>query len=241
MTVTTGGSNPDPGEEGGDPGPATVPVTGVSLNLSELPLATGGTAPLTASVLPTNATNKSLTWKSSDETVATVDKNGNVTAVGPGTCTITVTTAGGGFSASCEVTVKVPIDPPSIVVEIDFSGLGLVDGVLPLKPGEAVDLRIAATPSGTTFTATGLPEGLPLTPEGRLHGSVPAVGTYTVTVTATATAPDGTTRVERFVIEVTEKGVIVTPEGGSGGGCDAGLGALTLFCGAAMVAVKRKR
>ena len=236
VDLTIKGSTPSSGPD--DPDTTTVPVTGVTLNPPTLILATGSTAKLSAIVTPANATNKTVTWKSSDETVATVDKNGNVTAVGPGTCTITVT-SGNGKTDACTVTVSEPVTPPVIVVTIDFSGLNLVDGVLELKPGEPVDLKIDATPEGTKFTAVGLPDGLSLTPEGRLHGSVPSVGTYTVTVTASA--PDGTTRTEKFVVEVTEGGVIVTPEGSSGGGCDTGLSLFGLSLLAAGIAVKRKK
>ena len=225
--------NPTPGGGGGDTG-TTIPVTGVTLNHDTLDMAAGETGTLSAIVTPSNATNKAVTWKSSDESVAVVDKDGNVTAMGPGTCTITAT-SGSGKEDVCTVTVTAPAVPSTIAVELDFSGLGLDGGTLKLKPGDAVDLTIAATPAGTTFTATGLPKGLILTPDGRLHGSVPNVGTYTVTVTATA--PDGTTRVERFVIEVTDEGVIVTPEGSSGGGCDGGFGALALL----VLAAVRKR
>ena len=225
------------GGGGGGGGSTTVPVSGVTLNHAALSLIAGGTEDLNAIVTPSNATNKSVTWKSSDENVATVDRDGIVTAVGPGTCTITAT-SNNGKTDTCTVTVTDPVAPPAIVVTIDFSGLGLVDGVLPLKPDETVDLKVTATPSGTTFTAAGLPDGLTLTADGRLHGSVPAVGTYEVTITATA--PDGTTRAERFVVEVTAEGVIVTPEGGSGGGCGAGFGALALLAALALAPKRRK-
>ena len=83
----------------------TVSVTGVKLNQSELSLFTGGSETLTATVEPSNATNKAVTWKSSDDTIATVT-NGIVTAVKEGTATITVTTDDGGKTATCEVTVN---------------------------------------------------------------------------------------------------------------------------------------
>ena len=86
--------------------PASVPVTGVKLNTETLELFTGNTATLTATVAPENATNPAVIWSSSDNTVATVDNNGNVTAVKAGTATITATAAdGSGCSATCTVTV----------------------------------------------------------------------------------------------------------------------------------------
>ncbi|MDF1572149.1 MAG: Ig-like domain-containing protein [Bacteroidales bacterium] len=83
----------------------TVAVTGVSLDQSTLALEPAGTATLVATVAPAEATDKSVTWSTSDAAVATV-ADGVVTAVADGTCTITVTTTDGGFTATCDVTVE---------------------------------------------------------------------------------------------------------------------------------------
>ncbi len=83
-----------------------VPVSSVSLNNTALSMQAGGTAKLTATVRPSNAANKSVSWKSSDTSVATVSSTGKVTAVSKGTCTITCTTKDGGKKAKCTVTVK---------------------------------------------------------------------------------------------------------------------------------------
>ena len=88
----------------GTEGAEVVAVTGVELDKTEAEVAEKGTVQLTATVTPANATNKTVTWTSSDETVATV-KNGVVTGVKTGEATITVTTADGGFTATCKVTV----------------------------------------------------------------------------------------------------------------------------------------
>ncbi len=86
------------------------PVTDIVLSNSSVNLKTGGTYTLTATVSPSNATNKTLTWKSSNTAVATVDSNGKVTAVGAGSATITATAKdGSGKSASCSVTVTEPM------------------------------------------------------------------------------------------------------------------------------------
>ncbi|MED9780541.1 MAG: Ig-like domain-containing protein, partial [Peptococcaceae bacterium] len=85
--------------------PAPILVTGVTLEPTSLSLFTGDTATLSATVTPENATNKSLTWSSDNEAVATVDQNGTVTAVGAGKTTISVTTEDGGKTATCTVTV----------------------------------------------------------------------------------------------------------------------------------------
>ena len=90
----------------GEPAPADKAVTGVRLDQSTLTLTAGGaTVKLTATVLPANATNKTVIWSSSDSKVATV-ANGTVTPVGAGIATITATTEDGNFSESCTVTVE---------------------------------------------------------------------------------------------------------------------------------------
>ena len=83
-----------------------IPVTGVTLDKDTLALDTGDnkTATLTATVDPNKATDKTVTWDSSDKTVATVE-NGVVTALKHGTTTITVKTVDGGFTDVCVVTV----------------------------------------------------------------------------------------------------------------------------------------
>ena len=82
-----------------------VQVTSIKLNKSKKSLNIGDTFTLTATIKPNDATNKSVTWSSSDTSVATVDENGVVTAVSEGTATITAT-ASNGVEASCTVTVK---------------------------------------------------------------------------------------------------------------------------------------
>ena len=81
-----------------------VPVTGVTLDKETMSLTAGSTGTLTATITPENATNKDLTWTSDKEEVATVS-DGVVSAVAAGTAHITVTTADGGKTATCVVTV----------------------------------------------------------------------------------------------------------------------------------------
>ena len=94
--------------------PATVSVTGVNLNKTSLPLTVGGTETLIATVKPDTATDKSVTWESSDSDVATVE-DGTVTAKGAGEATITVKTVDGGYTATCAVTVEKPYTPPPYI------------------------------------------------------------------------------------------------------------------------------
>lgn len=91
----------------------TYVVRGVSLDRGALTLIEGGTAQLTATVEPIDATNKKVTWSSSAPGVATVDASGNVTAVAEGTATITATTDDGGKTATCTVTVAHAHKPAS--------------------------------------------------------------------------------------------------------------------------------
>ncbi|GHV68219.1 hypothetical protein FACS1894199_15110 [Bacteroidia bacterium] len=84
---------------------STVAVTGVSLNKPSTTIYVGGTETLTPSIAPSNATNQNVTWSSSAPTIASVDNTGEVTAVAAGTATITATTADGGYTANCAVTV----------------------------------------------------------------------------------------------------------------------------------------
>lgn len=83
---------------------ATVAVTGVTVSPTSDSIAVSETLTLTATVAPENATNKAVTWSTSEATVATVE-DGVVTGVSAGTATITVTTVDGNFTDTCEVTV----------------------------------------------------------------------------------------------------------------------------------------
>ena len=83
-----------------------TPVTGVSVTPAQATIRVGNTTTIKAIVTPDDATEKAVTWTSSDDTVATVDSNGVVTGVKVGTATITATTIDGSFAATCEVNVN---------------------------------------------------------------------------------------------------------------------------------------
>jgi len=104
-----GGGGSNAGDNTGGNG-GGVAVTGVTLNQSSLSLTESDTATLTAIVLPSNATNKAVSWSSSNSNIATVS-NGEVTAVSVGTATITVTTSDKGKTANCAVTVTPIVTP----------------------------------------------------------------------------------------------------------------------------------
>lgn len=82
--------------------PVRIPVSGISLDRNDVSLSVGDTTRLVATITPADATDKSVAWTSSNTSVATVDANGIVTAVTPGTCTITAQCS--NFSATCTIT-----------------------------------------------------------------------------------------------------------------------------------------
>lgn len=85
----------------------TVPVAGITLNQSEQTLHVGETLQLMATIQPENATNKEYSWSTSDESIATVDENGLVTAVAEGSASITATADGDEtITATCNITVE---------------------------------------------------------------------------------------------------------------------------------------
>ena len=81
-----------------------IHVTGVTLNKNNLQLEIGSTGTLTPTIAPSDATNKNVSWKSSNSSIASVN-NGVVTAIAAGSVTITVTTEDGGHTATCNITV----------------------------------------------------------------------------------------------------------------------------------------
>ena len=116
---------------------AAVKVESVTLDKDKIELTAGESAALSASVLPVDASNKSVTWSSSDETVVTVDQKGVLAAVAEGTATITVTTADGGKTASCEVTVK----------ELAVEGITIEPAAASLMEGTTLQLTAKVSPA----------------------------------------------------------------------------------------------
>ena len=86
--------------------PTVVEVTGVELDKTEATVKEGDTLQLNATVKPENATNKKVTWASSNNDVATVDSNGKVVAVKAGEAVITVKTEAGDYMAICKLKVE---------------------------------------------------------------------------------------------------------------------------------------
>ena len=152
------------------------PVESVSLDKTSLELTEGDKATLTATVLPENASNKNVSWTSSDEKVATVSASGEVTAVAPGKSAITVTTEDGAKTAKCEVTVKARIIP--------VTGIRLNKKSLLMMPGYKAELTVTITPSNATnknITWNSSDASIVAVNNGELEAN--AEGTATITVT----------------------------------------------------------
>ncbi|MBP5156319.1 MAG: BspA family leucine-rich repeat surface protein [Treponema sp.] len=136
-TPASGGTASTPtGTPASAPAATPVAVTGVSLNKTSASLSVGGTDTLVATVSPANATDPAVTWTSSDTSVATV-ANGVVTAVAAGSATITA--SAGGETASCTVTVLVPMTMKT--------GSGVNAALMALGADAGPDKTFAASPS----------------------------------------------------------------------------------------------
>ena len=117
----------------------SYPVTGIKVSQDTLMLTKKDeTAQLSAEVVPSYADNTRVTWKSSDESVVTVDEKGKVTAVGNGTATITVTSVSGNYTATVAVTVKIPVEIEKISIEAEKETL--------TKIGESTELKVKIEP-----------------------------------------------------------------------------------------------
>ncbi len=91
-----------------------VKATGVTLDKTEITMKKGANKTLVATVLPEDATNKEVTWSSSDKEIAYVNSKGKVSAYKAGEATITCKTKDGGYKATCKVTVIVPVTGVSL-------------------------------------------------------------------------------------------------------------------------------
>ena len=152
----------------------TIKVEGVSLNVTSVELTEGDQTTLTATVNPANATNKNVTWTSSDSNVATV-ANGKVTAIKAGTATITVKTEDGNKTATCTVTVKAKTYPVESVT-LDKTSVELTEGeettlTATINPSNATNKNVTWTSSDSNVATVA-------------NGKVTAVkaGTATITV-----------------------------------------------------------
>ena len=185
ITVTT--------EDGKKTATITVTVTQqvgeIRLSADKTTLKVGGTAKVTANVLPENASNKGVTFTSSHSTVATVDANGNVQAASAGTTTITATAAD-GKGAYGTITIK---------VEDMATGVTLSPTSKELKVNETAQLAASVLPA----TAN---QGIKFTSSDETVATVSETGLVTArkegTAVITATAADGSEKSASCTIKV---------------------------------------
>lgn len=152
-----------------------VNVTGVTIDKTSANVNVGNTLTLTANVAPTNATDKTIIWSSSDQKVATVSGAGLVKGVGKGTATITAKTKDGEFTASCEVTVN----------KIDATGISLNKTSISLENDLIETLTATILPEDASIqkiTWTSSDESVATV----TNGQITAIGVGTATITATA-------------------------------------------------------
>ncbi len=160
-----------------------IKVASVTLNKKEVTIKAGNTQALTATVSPSNATIKSVTWKSSNPKVATVNENGIVTGVSAGTATITATAAdGSGVNATCKVTVTEDIK----VASVTLNKKGIT-----IKAGSTQTLTATISPSNATIKSLTWKSSNSKVATVDGNGVVTGISAGTATITATATDGSG--------------------------------------------------
>ncbi|MBO4476508.1 MAG: Ig domain-containing protein [Bacteroidales bacterium] len=119
-----------------------IPVESISLNYDKIGIEEGSGVYLSATVLPTNATNKNVIWSASPENVISVDNIGKVTGLIPGEGDVTATTEDGGFTATCHIIVN--------AVTVNAESVTLDRETLELTEGETAVLTATVLPENTT-------------------------------------------------------------------------------------------
>ena len=192
----------------------TKPVTGITLNKSSVTLKKGETSQLTATVTPSDATDKTVTYSSSNTKVATVNGSGKITAVGAGSATITA--KAGGKTATCNVSVKVT--QTGIAASGNTSRSVEQGGSLKLSvvkvPSDATDDYSVTWSSANTDIATVSSNG---TVTGVAIGSTTVTAksnnwtaTFNITVTEKVTETETETETTTEPVETTEEGTFPT-------------------------------
>ncbi|ATW24908.1 Ig-like domain-containing protein [Candidatus Formimonas warabiya] len=139
-TITVSEQSNSGGNSGNDS--ESISVSKIVLSKSELTLAVGKERTLTATVSPSNADDRDVSWKSSDAGIAKVDQDGVVKGIKEGSATITATA--GGRSATCKVTV--------VDADVAVNGVKLNDSNLTLSKGNTYQLKAAVSPDTATNT-----------------------------------------------------------------------------------------
>ena len=198
--------------------PPPVAVSGVSISEGNQELEIGQTIQLTAVVEPEDATNKNVSWSSSEEAIATVSETGLVTAVGEGTASITVTTEDGNFTDSITIN-SLPVEP-----QISLYCNSGIPGASVFMAGRGFDAEVA----GTIWFDTN-DDGILDQDESSIavvtdqHGAIPLLTSISVPSVDTGDysirADIGDSKVS-VTFNVTDTGIIVSPISGNGQAVD---------------------
>lgn len=169
-------------------------ISSVKLNKSSTTLVRGYSENLKATVNPSNAVNKDVSWSSSNTKVAKVDSNGNVTAVGAGTATITVKTKMWSKTASCNV---------KVVNLVPVSKVNIFNDYTSLIVGKKQQLEVTVSPSNATNKKVVWKSSNNKVATVDSYGNVKAVGKGTARITAMS--QDGS-KIDTCVVNVLKKG-----------------------------------
>ena len=183
-----------------------IPVTEITINVKELPMTVGEYFTLGATVKPDDATDPTVIWSSSDESVATVTEIGTVHAVAAGKATITA--KAGDKEATCKVTVTEPVIEVESI-ELDASEVTLETGnsmtlTATVNPDDATDPTVTWSSSDENVAAVDA------------NGKVTAVGAGEATITATAGDKEATCKVtvEEYIFKLSPSTVAIAEKGG---------------------------
>ena len=160
----------------------SVPVNAIILSETSITIQPNETRTITASVLPDNASNKNVTWSSSNTSIATVDQTGKVTAKAVGSCTITCSaTDGSGVKAECAVTVGrlvTDITLSQTSLSLTIPGTTTKTLTATVKPTNATNKNVTWASSDTSIATVE-------------NGKVTAIAAGTCTITCSATDGSG--------------------------------------------------
>ncbi|MRI00429.1 T9SS type A sorting domain-containing protein [Kriegella sp. EG-1] len=159
-----------------------ISVTGITVDPTSASIQVDETTTIQAIIAPTNATNKSVTWTSSDTSIATVNTNGVVRGIATGDATITATTTDGGFSATAQLTISakpisvtgITVDPTSASIQVDETTT--IQAII--APTNATNKSVTWTSSDTSIATV------------NTNGVVRGIAAGDATITATTTDGD---------------------------------------------------
>ena len=176
-----------------------VRVSGITINTAAQTIDLGASLRISATVSPSNADNKTLSYQSSNPDVATINEEGILTTVGEGTTTITVSsTDGSNVSATVDITVEnFPLESVVVTNAPDFE----------LVVGSSLRLRTDVTPAEAYVTMSYSSDNTEVaTVEG---GMLSIVGVGNANITVTATKADGSSVSTGFAVTAVEQGALV--------------------------------